>query len=59
MTSAGRGFAAGRGSKIDEKEEEDEGGGMTAVTEMGLWSEKKDAMWISGSEVRASFSREI
>jgi len=55
MTSAGRGFAAGRASKIDEKEEEDDGGGMTAVTEMGLWSEKKDAMWISGSEVRASF----
>jgi len=54
MTSAGRGFITGRASKMEEKVEGEEGGGITAVTEMGRWREKNDAIWISGREVRIS-----
>lgn len=59
MTSAGRGFATARASKMEEKFEVEDGGGITAVTDIGLWSEKKDAMWISVKDCQISRDVEL
>ena len=49
--SAARGLCCTRGVKMEEKVEGEEGGGMTAVTDMGRWREKKEAMWTSGPTI--------
>jgi hypothetical protein len=43
MTSDGSCFGYGFRSNIEEKPLGDDGGGTDAVTDMGLWMEKKDA----------------
>ena len=51
MTSADLSFVRSRGAKIEEKASVVEAEGTGAVTERGLWREKKDATWTSGSNI--------